>query len=490
VPPLSRWIERRFGHRTLTHSWTFVAGLALVLLPIVALNGELYLMFLAGYASHPILDSMTVTGVQLFYPLSTARCVFPIEVKHPHRYRIETGSRADYLLGLGFLFACVPSFFVAYQGHEHLIRSAQKNITSAVREYNELSRSAQVYAEVRAHNLTTGEELSGTFSVVGSLDERTLLIADSTGSLVTVGEEHGAEFVTGEILCRRGLMVGRSATQIDMTNRLLGDIRRHVRPNSDHRLFGELRTDERLPVQRESKWFNPVTVSSGKITLQFATMEDIREGGLDSVFITGGVVTVRTTMTLDSGELRDAASSSAGDAPSFFRLTFQGKRLEILCAEGDTVRKGETICQELPPESEADEISLIQQKLGLLEQERGKKMAELDARMHKASEQLRRDSLEAGNARCLVREGYLPAAALESANTKLAQSELEYTRALRDRDALEADLNVRRMKLLSQLKELRAPPRELRSGVLALVKRIERTTKGGKEVVAFTLQPQ
>jgi hypothetical protein len=115
-------------------------------------------------------------------------------------------------------------------------------------------------------------------------------------------------------------------------------------------------------------------------------------------------------------------------------------------------------------------------------------MADLEARLHRASMENDRDSLEALHARKLVREGYLPGSALSSAEAKMGQARLEYASALRDRDVAEADLDLRRMKLRSQLRLLRAPPSELRSAVTAVVKRVQRTRKGGMELVTFTLQ--
>ncbi|MGB6031606.1 MAG: hypothetical protein WBH55_02135, partial [Bacteroidota bacterium] len=291
-----------------------------------------------------------------------------------------------------------------------------------------------------------------------------------------------------EILCRRGLTVRTTSTQIDMTNRPLGELGRYLHPGTDHRLFGDLSTDERPFVPGKSKWFSPLTVSSGKISLKFATMEDIRRAGLEDLFVSSGPLTVRMRAPVDGGQLEVGALSAVEDGGSFFRLTFHGKRVELLCAEGDTVRRGETLAREVPPESQAEKIFLIQQQVALLEEERERKMADLDARLHKASIQHEQDSLEAVDVRRLVREGYLTEAALGSAEAKVAQAELEYRRALQERDAAEADLYVRKLKLFSQLKELRAPPAELRSSVVALVRRVQRSTKGGKELVTFTLQ--
>src|SRR5689334_8962424 len=90
VPFISLRIERRFGHRTITHSLVCIVILAAAGFPISVLNRDLYVCFVAGYASHPFLDTMTVNGVKLFYPFSPAKCVFPLEVNNPHRYRVRT----------------------------------------------------------------------------------------------------------------------------------------------------------------------------------------------------------------------------------------------------------------------------------------------------------------------------------------------------------------------------------------------------------------
>src|SRR5690349_13208675 len=83
VPVISRKLERKFGHRTLTHSVAFVVGLAIVLLPLYFFLPQIYVCFLAGYCSHLLLDTMTINGVKLFFPFSTVKCVFPLEVNAP-----------------------------------------------------------------------------------------------------------------------------------------------------------------------------------------------------------------------------------------------------------------------------------------------------------------------------------------------------------------------------------------------------------------------
>src|SRR5882672_8962943 len=118
LKPVSSRIERSVGHRTLTHSVLGIASLGIISLPLFLVQREIYVCLIAGYATHPFLDTMTVSGVRLFYPFSGAKCVFPLEVNNPHSYRVRTGGRADTILGVLFFLACIPIFFIARGGYE------------------------------------------------------------------------------------------------------------------------------------------------------------------------------------------------------------------------------------------------------------------------------------------------------------------------------------------------------------------------------------
>ena len=67
-PPVTRGIERRYGHRTLTLSLLMVFCIALLsLVPLLA-GIDVFACVIVGYASHPLLDTCTPNGVRLFYP--------------------------------------------------------------------------------------------------------------------------------------------------------------------------------------------------------------------------------------------------------------------------------------------------------------------------------------------------------------------------------------------------------------------------------------
>jgi inner membrane protein len=89
--PLSYWLNRRYGHRTITHS-----AVALLTISVIfafcerALSGKTdhTWFFFWGYLSHIVLDMCTIQGVKLFYPFHKSSAVIPGDP----RYRFETGN--------------------------------------------------------------------------------------------------------------------------------------------------------------------------------------------------------------------------------------------------------------------------------------------------------------------------------------------------------------------------------------------------------------
>jgi inner membrane protein len=78
--PLARWIDRKYGHRTVTHSLLFFIGfiIAVGTLEQLILGSRRLTMFAGlGYGSHLIFDMCTRQGIPLFMPFTTARCVLP-----------------------------------------------------------------------------------------------------------------------------------------------------------------------------------------------------------------------------------------------------------------------------------------------------------------------------------------------------------------------------------------------------------------------------
>lgn len=90
VKPISKWLNRHYGHRTITHS-AFVLILSTVVFSlfekVIADQTSLSLTFFYSYLSHLLLDMMTLQGVPLLYPFFRNPFVLPANP----RFRLRTG---------------------------------------------------------------------------------------------------------------------------------------------------------------------------------------------------------------------------------------------------------------------------------------------------------------------------------------------------------------------------------------------------------------
>ena len=453
-PRLTRWLETRFGHRTITHSALAVATVIVVLLPVALLDATLYLCLILGYASHPVLDTMTVTGVQLFYPFSTVRCVFPMDTKHPHRYRVRTGGSTDTTLGIAFLLLCVPAYLIARAGHEHLIRSVQKDIESAVREYRELEHEYRVYATLEARHTLSGNILSGTFEIVGAPDARTMLLLDSAGMMRSVGVRARAEFLSQKILCQRGERIQTTSREYDLSGRLLGE---PLAGSAADRLFlfGELELEVTSAGVAEPPWFSPVRLKGNRLTLEYARATDLVRLGLAGAPVKDG--TIRT---------RSRGAANAAEAPrtatSMTRYELKGSSFGLRCREGDFIMRDSVLAVSDNYEELVGQASTLSLKQALLEGERLRDLEDISRRLASARGELNRDSAALQNLTALLREGFALESHREEAQGKTARAR-----------ALQQDL-------LGRLEEQRArhalQTAELREQLLENQRRQDRAT--------------
>ena len=98
--PVSRAINREFGHRGLLHSlWGWV-GWTLLIVPLVTTIDWVPVAALSlGYASHLMGDACTLTGIPLFYPTQVRFHLLPAAL------RIRTGDALEEVIFA--MFACL-----------------------------------------------------------------------------------------------------------------------------------------------------------------------------------------------------------------------------------------------------------------------------------------------------------------------------------------------------------------------------------------------
>ena len=115
---LSVPLEKRFGHRTITHSLVGIATFAALALPLYLTSYHAHFWSaIGGYWSHLQLDMVNVRGVDLFWP-SSLRVVIPGKVD----YRIEVGSKVEMTVLVALLAFCAflyPVSSVGLRGGMH-----------------------------------------------------------------------------------------------------------------------------------------------------------------------------------------------------------------------------------------------------------------------------------------------------------------------------------------------------------------------------------
>lgn len=311
--PVSGYIERRWGHRTITHSYLAQTLVIVLCLPLLLTGNEPYFYAaVLGYVSHPFLDTMTIFGVRLFWPWTDIRCVFPFYAGRPTAYRTETGQRGDKALCALFYILLIPIVVLKVATYERVIRVLQADSSSAVRDFLEMSATNLVRVNLRAEDPGSGRKLEGTFEAVGTIDYNTLLVRDSTGTIFSVGEPYSSNFLALSAVCERGRPVKISSRTLAMTGRLLADLEEIIPftkgeesatpQRVQHFINGTIRIEETADITPDPHHFNPVRNAGPMIYLNYATLEDLQQLGLAGALVKQGSITLRLFLSPDEFE--------------------------------------------------------------------------------------------------------------------------------------------------------------------------------------------
>jgi inner membrane protein len=488
-PFISKPLERRFGHRTLTHSMMMIVIIALAGIPIFILKQDIYICSIIGYASHPLLDTATINGVKLFYPFSKVKCVFPMEMNHPHSYRMQTGSKTDLMLSVLFFIGCIPTLFIASQGYERFIRSTQQNIEAAVRDYNEFSKDYLVFADVQAYDMFTKRPLTGTFEIVGALNPQTLIFKGQDTRLHTLGKNFQADYVAEKILCQKGNPAFASIRNIDVSNQILVQMFSTIDTTAENYFFGDLVAADKVAVPENIKLFSPVTGSSNTIKFNYATVEDILTYNLESVFISKGILTIKTIAKRDTVAMESSSIPLYPKMENYVQLSITldpKETITFLKQKGDTLKEKEIIAQKNSAQFFLDQVNLNDEKILSIQQQTDASINATDQKIANAEESFRIDSMSYRQNSQLSSSGYVSSNNLETAKLKLQKDRLLLSQFVSSRltEGSKSRLEIHKLRLSNVQLKARAKAAELQSevrstthGVLIDIRQILRNNK-------------
>lgn len=136
--PIAKWINRRFGHRTLTHSVPIIVAIGMISGIIESFCSDNYhitITLCLAYFFHILLDMFTISGVKLMYPFQRDRIYVMIGRKD---LRMRTGDfRAEaiamfvfIIMGISLLPLMRNGFWTTYNSFfgkpQHLLNEFQQ----------------------------------------------------------------------------------------------------------------------------------------------------------------------------------------------------------------------------------------------------------------------------------------------------------------------------------------------------------------------------
>lgn len=175
VYPLAVWLEKKFGHRTMTHSITGIGVCALLFSPLLLFAwGHIpFIALVCGFAFHLAGDACTKAGIPLMWP-RRERWVFPGDAK----FRLKTGSMAEWvMLGVVMMVAALV-LPVARMGPRRWLHVVRGDIGSAVRDQQDFAGrfATEAEVEVEGYDVLTHKLVTGRFPVAGLQGDSGLLI--------------------------------------------------------------------------------------------------------------------------------------------------------------------------------------------------------------------------------------------------------------------------------------------------------------------------
>lgn len=307
VTGIPQFIERRLGHRTVTHSWIFLLACLAAFLPLWVGWGLLYyLSAWFGVLSHILIDMANVPGVPLFWP-HRARWVFPAS----EDYRINVGSVAEFVLCAVLVLVTTAFTPISVMGLRSSFYLLTRDVYSASREARRFFPDYELTCQIRGtwRDTLLPTDYEERFRVV-AVEQSNLYFARADAVFTTGGPTPSVTI--DRILVDRARSVTRRSTRVELDHQLVDELQENL---PDSAVITGIIVAEKLDEdQREedyvaaSEEFRTIQVSSrtkdaDEIRITYCPAERFRAALFNrGIFVLHAQLTVTTTdQRRDSG---------------------------------------------------------------------------------------------------------------------------------------------------------------------------------------------
>ncbi len=265
---LSVPLERRFGHRTVTHSAVGLLTVALVASPLWLIQPLYFWCVLGGTWSHVWIDMLNVRGADLFWP-SPVRVVAPGN----RNWRLEVGSKAEMMLLSALLLLTVALYPLSHLGFRDALQALLKSFDISVEQYQRQIGTHWYDLELVASDNLTLARIEGRCPVVGTWKGGFIVLHEGQPRAVGKSEAHhnllpiSARLIEGEPLTVQSV-------KVEMRGRTLRWLLGRIDQRRVYFINGEVQTGKIEPIANIDL-YQPVIYSGQTMTLRYARAQEL-----------------------------------------------------------------------------------------------------------------------------------------------------------------------------------------------------------------------
>jgi inner membrane protein len=343
--PLARWLERRVGHRTLTHSLLGLALATLPAVPLVLVDWHWLLAFFLGYLSHLLLDAANPPGVPLFYP-GPVRAVFPGRAT----LRPVEGSRGELVLCAGFLLVLAVLWPLHLVGFTRALHLFTRTVGGGITDFRRWEGTREVWADLDGLFRLSQRRVHRRVRILGIANSSTLIVLDpATSAVHTVGPAESANVFPQAIVAHPGRPIRVESRPVTLTQQLLRDLLREVPPDGETYFHGIVRTPDVVALRPDPEAYDVLKAGLSELELRFARPRDLEDPKIRSVFVLSGLVQVQTIRPADAMPAPPSAApvvaAEFDDVTELFIGHVTDPARELFVREGDRVQRGQLLAR-------------------------------------------------------------------------------------------------------------------------------------------------
>ncbi|MEA5597370.1 metal-dependent hydrolase [Rivularia sp. UHCC 0363] len=288
--PISRWLEARYPHRSMTHSFSVTGLIAVLLLPLMFWGAsQFYWALLIGYWMGWFGDVFTKSGVAAFFP-HQARLVIPANP----RLRLSSGSKSE--SGVLAVLVLIGVVSININSSGGIMRSFDQMLGSqsgAIEIYQRESARHQVFATIEGRHTITQQAVAGQFEIIGTI-AGDLLVKDSQNRLYRAGGSPEAQIAPETVHAAIGAAINLVTNELFLDSQPVGQMIRSLHLPQNSYLSGQLLIDaldrESVQLHGSKQYFQPIQSFNG-VTVELESASPAQTlAVLGDIYATGSLV--------------------------------------------------------------------------------------------------------------------------------------------------------------------------------------------------------